>query len=148
VFFAGSMLFGEEIDYEGLKRKNVGDNITNVFQSAQNWIRTSTPVKALRPEHSASTNLPAGRQVSPVRTMTAIKLLEILFQFRISGIFREYAHQTGFQRPLYETSGMADKVSLLRSYRIDVRQPVFQHFLLTLHKCSSYLYFSRHIHNT
>jgi hypothetical protein len=24
--------------------------------SAQDWIRTSTPVKALRPEHSASTN--------------------------------------------------------------------------------------------
>lgn len=23
---------------------------------AQDWIRTSTPVKALRPEHSASTN--------------------------------------------------------------------------------------------
>ncbi len=24
--------------------------------SAQNWIRTSTPLRALRPEHSASTN--------------------------------------------------------------------------------------------
>ncbi len=32
---------------------------------AQEWIRTITSLRTLRPEHSASTNLPAGRQVSP-----------------------------------------------------------------------------------
>ena len=30
--------------------------ICSGYSSAQDWIRTSTPVKALRPEHSASTN--------------------------------------------------------------------------------------------
>ncbi len=29
---------------------------SNTKISAQNWIRTSTPLRALRPEHSASTN--------------------------------------------------------------------------------------------
>lgn len=31
-------------------------NLLNLLRGAQDWIRTSTPFPALRPEHSASTN--------------------------------------------------------------------------------------------
>ncbi len=38
------------------KRKSLQVNDLQAFFSAQDWIRTSTPLRALRPEHSASTN--------------------------------------------------------------------------------------------
>ena|GEM_PF-3193804 len=43
-------------DLEVLKIGKVGEISDLSYFSAQNWIRTSTPLQALRPEHSASTN--------------------------------------------------------------------------------------------
>jgi hypothetical protein len=39
-----------------LNEKSLQTSVYKLFPGAQNWIRTSTSLRTLRPEHSASTN--------------------------------------------------------------------------------------------
>jgi hypothetical protein len=49
--------YNKEAGEEEVKRKSlVNFHLQGFFSGAQDWIRTSTSLRTLRPEHSASTN--------------------------------------------------------------------------------------------
>ncbi len=107
---------------------------------AQNWIRTSTSLRTLRPEHSASTNFAIWAFNQEI-----VRILYLSLILNTSLLFLPYSCQVLARNIKEQKACMLSSICLLHYY---VPTNAFSGHLWVQHKYSSWSNFLSHTHKT